>query len=1254
MRQSNHRRTPVRLLALFLPLLSAVLLAQEVPPPAPPSAPPQGKPGYVLVDDMWIPVDALHGEGAYIGSPWPSGNVRIAFESAISSSRRDLFRKAMWEIESIANIDFFEVSPSYSGDFILVQINSGFPNVSSSAVGIQGGEQDLFVGANHWDVKYVLVHELFHALGYKHEQSRPDRVFYVGINYNNISQTACNGGSCDSNFDIDGGITAFGPYNFESIMHYSSTAFGNGQTTIVALPPYQASQSLMGNRNHLTNGDADMIQNWYGQPSSPQIGYCTPSAVEAGSFSNLEIEVGGGSWFHEGSEDGLGILGTRVRFNGTILETTFINQTTLRAIIPSSLLQTPGTYQVDVTNHSNAGGVSPSSVNFIVLPPPCVTQGDRVGGAVVGLGDVNADGAGDYAVGMPGVSSNRGRVRVYSGKTGATIWTVDGPSSGDLYGFALSTTGDVNGDGRRELLIGAPGANNTGGQFDLRSGLNGAILATVGSGAFSDDFGQSVAGVGDIDGDGDQDWLVGALGNAGLGRVEVWSAAGGLIRTHTSGVASDSFGWSVGGGYDLNYDGRPDYVVGAPDWNNGTTSDVGRVHVYNGASGALLVTKTGDGQYDRFGFSVAMTLGTQSQSGLGNIVVGAPEIPNLFSGTGNGNGYARVFGPAIIFGTSYQELATYTGAGLGDRFGLCVREAGDANDDGYADILVGAPQSTLLNANVGPGYFEIRSGLTDGVLYRHVAQSADEQLGWSVALVGDTNDDTRFDYVVGVPGSDVGCIDAGGYRVVKPPVAPEYAKLMITEVSTGNPDCVEITNFGTTNASLSTLTIRWKDSTVYNSSALSGSLPPGHILVVHEPTNPPAEMPGNVLAQAALPSIPTTVSDIAVALIGAGGQILDEVHLESSAGTYAEGSLGGKFRGYVRHELTQAGEVNAERIWGLDSNSGGDWTTGRPRSMGLENSAGGTRGYDPIGITRVRINEIDDSPDFIELLRPTSFVFAAPALNLENWYFLMSALNGSAHSKVAPFTTVRNLATGGFVVVGDTSTPPSGMPGNVPYLYQGGNIPFIAEEFSCALYDSYGRCVDLVRSEGASHPIVHNHPRAPAHWSEFTGVASRSNILAAAVARNQSSTDTNTGGDFVGSSFSTFGLANPLTHTPTGTTGLDVRLNATPYGTGITAIINAGPEHAGEKWSFTFSYGHILGAGPILGLNSEAVNHWLTISMTPPFTGVLDQFGCARLDFPTASLPPGVDTDDLFLTQANDGNPLSPIVLLSPILEFDT
>src|SRR5690606_11985825 len=144
---------------------------------------------------------------------------------------------------------------------------------------------------------------------------------------------------------------------------------------------------------------------------------------------------------------------------------------------------------------------------------------------------------------------------------------------------------------------------------------------------------------------------------------------------------------------------------------------------------------------------------------------------------------------------------------------------------------------------------------------------------------------------------------------------------------------------------------------------------------------------------------------------------------------YGEGSLGGKFRGKVRNVQSGqiVGPINAERIPGLDSNSGADWRSQGARSFGLENRGAGNRGSDPIPVSKIVLNEIDDSPDLLELRNTgTSLV------DMENWYLLASGLQGQAHALIKP--PFRNgllfsvMAANQYVVLGEGGTPPAEKP----------------------------------------------------------------------------------------------------------------------------------------------------------------------------------------------------------------------------------
>ena len=126
------------------------------------------------------------------------------------------------------------------------------------------------------------------------------------------------------------------------------------------------------------------------------------------------------------------------------------------------------------------------------------SRGGQFGYAVAMLGDVNADGVPDFAVGLPlddTSAMNAGRVRVYSGATGALLFNVNGLNAGDEFGYSLVGIPDTDGDGKAEILVGAPFADPNGtssGQVRLLSGNGGSTLLTLNGALAGDRFGHSV------------------------------------------------------------------------------------------------------------------------------------------------------------------------------------------------------------------------------------------------------------------------------------------------------------------------------------------------------------------------------------------------------------------------------------------------------------------------------------------------------------------------------------------------------------------------------------------------------------------------------------------------------------------------------------------------------------------------------------------------------------------------------------------
>ena len=216
----------------------------------------------------------------------------------------------------------------------------------------------------------------------------------------------------------------------------------------------------------------------------------------------------------------------------------------------------------------------------VIRTLPGVESQSAFGISVAGLGDVNDDGFDDVVVGAyqddtPGIS--RGRAYIYSGIDGSLIRFHDGLNDFDWFGWSVGGAGDVDGDDCPDVIVGAYGADpggDTSGQARVFSGMDGSLLLTIDGAAENENLGWSVDGAGDVDGDGLADLIVGApVAGAGLARV-VSGFDGSVIHEISGDDSGDQRGRAVAGvGADLNGDGYPDVLVGAPlDDDNGSSS----------------------------------------------------------------------------------------------------------------------------------------------------------------------------------------------------------------------------------------------------------------------------------------------------------------------------------------------------------------------------------------------------------------------------------------------------------------------------------------------------------------------------------------------------------------------------------------------------------------------------------------------------------------------------------------------------------
>ena len=223
-------------------------------------------------------------------------------------------------------------------------------------------------------------------------------------------------------------------------------------------------------------------------------------------------------------------------------------------------------------------------------------------GTINGVGDVNADGHADFAVGSCGFNAGpngEGKVSVHSGATGKKLYTLVGENPGDGFGSNLCPLGDVNADGATEFAVWGPGAPSLAeGRVYVYTGFSGALLYTIDGTLQNQQLGQlSQSGPTDINGDGFDDVILGTSYYLGSGKSEsklqFHDGRNGrllheIIGETTKGGSTESIGASSDALGDINGDGFDDILVGAPGWN----AAEGRVYVYAGNDLFLQVAPT--------------------------------------------------------------------------------------------------------------------------------------------------------------------------------------------------------------------------------------------------------------------------------------------------------------------------------------------------------------------------------------------------------------------------------------------------------------------------------------------------------------------------------------------------------------------------------------------------------------------------------------------------------------------------------------
>ncbi|MHC4991392.1 MAG: integrin alpha, partial [Planctomycetota bacterium] len=295
----------------------------------------------------------------------------------------------------------------------------------------------------------------------------------------------------------------------------------------------------------------------------------------------------------------------------------------------------------------------------------------------------------DMVVGIPRDDTNgnnAGAAAVYSGDDGALIFEVFG-ETGEQLGFSVDGAGDFNDDGTPDIVVGAPKA------------------------AFG--------------------------GNAKAGAARVFSGAPPheLLWSGGGEVAGDQYGYCVAGLGDVNNDGADDIIVGAP-FNDDAGDDAGRAYVYHGGTGALAKRRRGKAAGDQYGRVVACG-GDIDDDGDKDYVVCSPFNDQ------NGNNAGRV---DFYAGDSHARLETVLGPGSGDKLGTSAACVGDIDEDGYGDVLLGAPNEDTNGTNAGAAY--VVSGFDGSILLELFGEAEDDRFGSAVTGVQDVDGDGVPDLAV--------------------------------------------------------------------------------------------------------------------------------------------------------------------------------------------------------------------------------------------------------------------------------------------------------------------------------------------------------------------------------------------------------------------------------------------------------------------------------------------------------------------------
>ena len=368
-----------------------------------------------------------------------------------------------------------------------------------------------------------------------------------------------------------------------------------------------------------------------------------------------------------------------------------------------------------------------------------------------------------------------------------------GEFANDEFGWTARRIGDLDADGKTDLITTAPSHKSGAGKIYVHSSASGKLLHSV-VGKPGQRLGNSAVGIGDVNGDGTPDFIGGAPNTAGKGAAIVYSGKNAEVLHSLQGeTAGGKFGYEVSETGDIDGDDVPDFFVGEMS-GNGSKQNCGRGIVYSGKTAKKIFELSGERTGDGFGNAAAvakigkgeflLAIGAQnagpSQRGrvyvyhvkesqpklrftiegdsnsvnLGQMFIAFPGdidrdgIPDVYASDFSDNTKARGGGKVVVHsGADGKELIAIHGSVAGEGLGTSPSDAGDVDGDGIGDLVIGAWQNNEAAASGGKIYLY---SLADGgkLLRTWTCKQSGDTLGFDACGIGDVDGDGHIDFLL--------------------------------------------------------------------------------------------------------------------------------------------------------------------------------------------------------------------------------------------------------------------------------------------------------------------------------------------------------------------------------------------------------------------------------------------------------------------------------------------------------------------------